>query len=110
MTTRTTYNYNYALLQALIRRRQVFTAAGVPNLAEIAEARVSNVRPLCVSDYIIVFTESGLMVAKGMSYVSKCPDSRLSIAQFSAWPLLEDWWQKRETWIYHGLIECFRHL
>ncbi|KAF8150905.1 hypothetical protein B0H34DRAFT_156021 [Crassisporium funariophilum] len=57
--------------KAAERRKHIFTKAGVPNLAEIKEARVTALRPLQVGDYGIVVLPNGVMVGQVIALYSK---------------------------------------
>lgn len=51
--------------QAAAHWKCVFTTAGVPNLTELSEARLSSLRPIQVEDYGILVIPSGMMVGWG---------------------------------------------
>lgn len=53
------------MIQAAKRRRTVFVKAAVPCIDEVAEARVSAVRPLKIGDYGFVYTKGSIMAAQG---------------------------------------------
>ena len=46
--------------QAAARRKRTFTSAGVPNLSEVNEARISALRPLQVDDYGTIVNPTGV--------------------------------------------------
>ncbi|KAJ7034214.1 hypothetical protein C8F04DRAFT_1350091 [Mycena alexandri] len=48
--------------KAAIKRRDVFTKAQVPNLAEVINARITILRPMRLGDYGVVWTAQGLMI------------------------------------------------
>ncbi|KAF8207331.1 hypothetical protein K438DRAFT_1962263 [Mycena galopus ATCC 62051] len=50
------------LIQAAIKRKDIFTKANVPNLPDIIAARVTMLRPICIGDYGVILTARGLMV------------------------------------------------
>ncbi|KAJ7182126.1 hypothetical protein C8R46DRAFT_826347, partial [Mycena filopes] len=56
---------------AATKRKTVFTKAGVPNLAEVANARVTVFRPIRIGDYGVVLTTRGLMVGRVFEMHSK---------------------------------------
>ena len=64
------YLYYYVLIvwmfQAAKRRRHVFTKSVVPRINDVAEARVSAVRPLQIGDFGFVYTQNAIMAAQGM--------------------------------------------
>lgn len=51
------------------RRRNAFTSAGVPNLREAIDGRITALRPLQVDDYGIILVDQGVMIGRGTSTV-----------------------------------------
>ena len=52
--------------QVAKRRRNVFIKANVPCINDVAEARISAVRPLKIVDFGFVYTKNAIMAAQGM--------------------------------------------
>ncbi|KAF8167513.1 hypothetical protein B0H34DRAFT_854442 [Crassisporium funariophilum] len=57
--------------KAAERRKHIFTKAGVPNFAELKDARVTMLRPLQVGDYGVIVNPSGVMVGRVIALYSK---------------------------------------
>ena len=62
-----TITKTHVLDQAAARRRQLFSKANIPCIDDIAEARITMLRPLRVGDYGLVIADNvTLMLAHGM--------------------------------------------
>lgn len=99
-------------LQAATRRKNTFTKAGVPNLAEAVDARVTIFRPLQIGSYGVIVMDSGLMIGHGELAVVFCNSTTTQALTMphSHCIILKNWRQKRETRCSHRLINNLRHL
>ena len=68
----------HVLGQAALHRRQRFTKANIPCIDDIAEARITQLRPLRAGDYGLVVVDNGtLMLAHSIFFtISAEPSSQ----------------------------------
>ena len=52
--------------QVAKRRRNAFAKLAVPRVNDVAEARISAVRPLKIGDFGFVYTKNAIMAAQGL--------------------------------------------
>lgn len=95
------------------RRRNIFTMAAVPCNNEVAEARVSAVRPLKIGDYGFVYTKNWIMAAEGIFPARLGQLTKLiTTVYLSNCVVFENGREKCKTCRHHGLILnrcCLKH-
>ncbi|KII84575.1 hypothetical protein PLICRDRAFT_167537 [Plicaturopsis crispa FD-325 SS-3] len=60
-----------AAKEAAARRRKVFATANVPCVSDVADGRVTTLRPVQIDDFAIILTKDGLMIGRVIALYSK---------------------------------------